>query len=166
MTTLDPAREMQALEALKASLSPMLADDPDFILDLAEGETNLLETLDALLAADAMDEWLIEGAKKAAAEVSFRADRFQKRRMARRTLIEQALMILEQRKLERPCATISLADRAPMAVIEDESALPSRFFVNEPSLDKKALKAALDAGEDVPGARLSNGSVSLTIRRR
>lgn len=163
---LDPDREMKALEALKAALAVEIANDPDFLLDLAEGQTSLLETLDALLEADAVDEGLLEGVTAAAARVADRKDRFAKRRAARRAIVEQALVILERNKLERPCATISLAARAPQLVITDESALPSKFFKSEPKLDKKALKEALDAGEDVPGATLSNGSQSLTIRRR
>lgn len=163
---LDPTREMQALEALKSALASEIANDPDFLLDLAEGETSLLEILDAMLEADAMDEGLIEGAAAAAASIAERKERFAKRRAARRVIIEQALVILERNKLERPCATISMANRAPQVIVTDESALPSKFFKSEPKLDKKALKEALDAGEQVPGATLSNGSQSLTIRRR
>jgi hypothetical protein len=157
---------MQALEALKAALALEIENDPDFLLDLAEGETSLLEILDAMLEADAMDEGLIDGAAVAAAKMADRKERFTKRRAARRVIIEQALVILERNKLERPCATVSMANRAPQVIVTDESALPSQFFKSVPTLDKKALKAALDAGEAVPGATLSNGSASLTIRRR
>lgn len=164
---LDPAREADALAALLSDYRDMIAGDPDFALDLAEGETNAFEVIDALLAADALDAELCDGAKKAIDTIEFRVERFGARIKARRAMIERFLLILEQKKLERPSATITLAERGPVCEIEDESAVPSKFFVaTAPKLDKKAVKAALDAGEDVPGARLSNGSISLTVRRK
>ena len=42
---------------------------------------------------------------------------------------------------------------------------PSGASKLEPKLDRAALKDAVMAGEDVPGAVKTNGTVSLTIRR-
>lgn len=165
-TYIDPEREITALTALKAAYGHECAADPDFVVDLAEGETSLLEAIDALAHADLLDEGLIAGVDAAAADLALRKQRFAARRQSRRAIIEQALLILEVSKLERPVATLSIARRAPSVVVVDESVIPSRFFAAEPKLDKRALKAALDAGEDIAGAHLSNGSMSLTIRRR
>lgn len=159
-------REMQALAALKEALAAECANDPEFVLSLAEGETDLIETIDALLAADALDDEMIDGADRAIKAIGYRKERFEGRKEVRRGLLERALLMLDQKKLERPAATLSLANRAPKAEIADESQIPARFFKSKPTLDRKAVKDALDAGEDVPGARLSNGTVSLTIRRK
>jgi Siphovirus Gp157 len=174
---LDPEREIEAFKVLKEAYAREVEADPDFAVDLAEGETNLLETLDAMAEADALDEGLIAGVKAAVETLRFRAERFEKRRVARRAIIEQALLILSAKKLERPCATFSLTKHPPQLVITDEAAIPARFWISgDPKLDRKELKAALDAAaaveegaeppEPIPGAELSNGSVSLTIRRR
>lgn len=185
---LDPIKEMDALAALKESLADLLADDPDMILDLAEGETSLFEVVDALLAADALDEGLIDGAENAKRAIGYRVERFKQRQETRRGLLERALLMLEQKKLERPSATISITNRKPKVEVEDESKVPSAYFVTpDPVLSKKLLNeavagildrqdaenaAAIAEGREAKmfempaGVRLSNGSVSLTIRRR
>lgn len=162
------AAEMRAFEAIKASLAAHhdLLDDPDLMLDLAEGETSFLETLDRVLAADLDDEGLIEGLKLMRDTVIARLHRIEERRKSRRVILEQALLALERRTLERPVATLSLSERAPGVEVEDESQIPARYFAMKPVLDRRALKAALEAGESVPGARLSGRLITLNMRRR
>lgn len=184
----DPIKEATALEALLADCRDMIATDPDLVLDLAESETNALEVVDALVLADGLDVELIKGAKEAKAIIDQRMQRFEARSERRRAILERFMLILEQKKLERPGATISLAERKPKVEIADESAIPSQFYrVPDPVLDKKALNehvagllakqdaeiaAAKAEGRDAEmyplpdGVRLTNGSVGLTIRRR
>ncbi|NDC57956.1 MAG: hypothetical protein EBZ50_03815 [Alphaproteobacteria bacterium] len=158
--------ELRAAEMLKASLADALALDPDLLLDTLEGETGILEIVDELLLAELADAAHVEALKDAKATLDARKQRFEARQATRRALIEQAMMLLERKKLERPTATLSLSERAPSVKVEDESAIPSKFFTTKPVLDLAAVKDAVKAGEDVPGAVLTNGSVSLTIRRR
>ena len=166
--TLDHAarNELQAAEKLKASLADALALDPDLLLDTMEGETSLLDIVDALLLSELADAAHVEALKEAKSTLDARKQRYEARQATRRALIEQAMMLLERKKLERPTATLSLSERAPTVKVEDESAIPSRFFTSKPVLDLVAVKDAVKSGEDVPGAILTNGSVSLTIRRR
>lgn len=160
------ADEIAAASALKASLADALAGDPDLLLDTIEGETGLLEIVDALLLADLHDAEMIEGLKRAKDTIDIRRKRFEARVALRRALIEQAMLIVEREKLERPTATLSLISRPPAVEVVEEADIPARFFKSKPVLDKDALKAALAAGEEVSGARMTNGSQSLTIRRR
>lgn len=182
------SKEAVALEALLADFRDMIADDPDLALDLAEGQTNAMEIIDALVVAESLDEELIAGAKKAKETIDTRIKRFQARIERRRAMIERFLLIMEQKKLERPAATISLANRKLSVEITDESALPSEFFTQPaPVVDKKKLNArvaelmaareaelaAAKAEGREPqlpalpdGVALGNGGVSLTIRRK
>lgn len=164
---IDPLKEAQAAAALIASLRQMgEGDDEALLVDTIEGETSLLEILDELLTQIATDQGLADGARKAAADVITRAERFEKRAEAARALIEQALMVAEVEKLERPAATLSLVRRAPKVEIAEESEIPAEFWkVGDPKLDRKALLDALKGGRDVPGACLSNSAPSLTIRK-
>lgn len=181
-------REAAALEALLADFRDMLAEDPDFALDLAEGQTNALEIIDALVIADGLDAELIAGAKVAKATIEHRVDRFKARIERRRAIIERFLLIMDQKKLERPAATLSLANRKVTVEVSDESAIPSQFFTTPaPVLDKKKLNEAVSAimaarDAEVAAARaenrepilpalpegvlLGNGGQSLTIRRK
>jgi Siphovirus Gp157 len=160
--------ELRAFEALKRGLEAYHAsgEDPELLFDLAEGSTSLIEALDLALAADLDDEALIEGLRSIKQSISARALRIEKRRQARRTILEQCLFLLERKKLERPAATLILAVRQPSLEVEDESVIPARYFAMKPALDRGALRAALEAGEHVEGARLSEGATTITIRRR
>lgn len=180
-------REAAALEALLADCRDLIAEDPDIVLDLAEGETNALELIDALLLADGFDADLIKGAKEAKAVIDARIRRFEGRVERRRAIIERFMLILDQPKLERPAATASLARRKISVEVADESAVPAEFFKTEVVLDKKklnervaAILAAREAEfakakaenrdpdvEPLPeGVVLGSGGFSLTVRRR
>jgi hypothetical protein len=141
-------------------------DDPDLMLVLAEGETDLLELLDRMLEADLNDDALIIGLKAQKDTLAVRLHRLQERRESRRSILEQALFLLERKSLERPVATLTLSNRPPALVVDEEAQIPARFFDLKPMLNKRLAKEALEAGEEVPGARLSNGCVTLTVRRR
>lgn len=164
MSYLDPIKEAQAVAALRESLGAAL-DDGETLVDVIEGETSLLEAIDKLLLTIAESDGLRDGALAAGRNILNRADRFTKRSEAARALIEQALMIAEVDKLERPSATLSLVRRGAKVELTQESDIPAEFWVTgDPKLDKKALAAALKDGRAVPGAVLSNQAPSLTIR--
>jgi hypothetical protein len=176
------------LEALLADFRDMIADDPDLALDLAEGQTNAMEIIDALILADGLDTELAAGAKTAKDIIDQRKKRFEVRIERRRAIIERFMLIMDQKKLERPGATISLAKRKLTIEVVDESALPSEFFTKpDPVVDKKKLNervaeimakrdAEIDAAKAegrepilpaLPdGVALGNGGVNLTVRRR
>jgi hypothetical protein len=68
-------------------------------------------------------------------------------------------------KIESPWFVLSVQKNPPAVEIIDERAIPD-FFRTEVvtvTLDKQALKEALKAGEEVPGARMVNGT-RLSIR--
>lgn len=69
-------------------------------------------------------------------------------------------------KIECPLFTISVRKNPPSVIVEDESMIPDNFLVvpdlPPPSPDKKAISAALKAGQDVPGCKLeSKQSISI-----
>jgi hypothetical protein len=162
---INPHNELRAAEILKASLGDLAKFDDQLLLDTIEGETSLFEMVDALLLADLADDALVDAVAKAKSTLDGRAKAIEARQISRRALLEQAMMVLEQKTLRRPTATLSLAERKPKVIVTDESEVPSRFFKTVPVLDKKAVTAAVEAGEEVPGTALSNATVSISIRR-
>lgn len=160
--------ELNVLQALKANLQVHHEelDDPEVMLCLADGETSLFELLDHLLEADLTDDALISALKLSKDTLAARLHRLEERKRSRRAILEQALLLLQQRRLERPTATIVLADRPPVLVVEEVAQIPTRFFDLKPVLNKTLAKQALEAGEEVPGAKLSSRSISLTVKRR
>jgi hypothetical protein len=100
-------------------------------------------------------------------DMKARANRFEKRIGIRRALIEQAMMIAEVNKVERPLATLSLTTRPASVVVTEEADIPSRFWKQgKPTLDKKAMGIALKDGEAIPGATLTTQAPTLTIRSK
>lgn len=160
--------ELRLLTALRSSITVHneVLDDPDLIMCVAESETSLFEVIDLMLEADMYDDGLIDGLKRQKDTMAVRLHRLQERRSSRRAILEQALLLLEQKTLERPTGTLSLSRRAPNLVVEEEAQIPARFFDLRPVLNRNALKEALGQGEVVAGARLTSGSITLTLRRR
>lgn len=145
-------------------------DDAEFREDTVEGETDIHGAIAQALAEIDEAEILIEGGKAKIEQIGTRVASEQKRVERVRALIERAMVTLELPTMRLPTATLSVAKRKPGLIVTDESAIPTRFYVQPPApppkLDKKALLEALNDNEAIPGASLDNGSVSLTVRRK
>lgn len=158
-------REVEAAKVLRDQIADLASGDKDFIRDTMEGETNLREMIAALVADDASDAALVEAAEGVVKKIKSRIDRIDARRETRRALIGSALTIAELKKLETPVGTVTVKAVAPKVVIIEEADIPASYFKPQPpKLDKKALGDALNAGTEVPGASLSNGSTTIQIR--
>ncbi|WJR66994.1 siphovirus Gp157 family protein [Neorhizobium sp. CSC1952] len=175
MTAVNAERTMLIqIEAAKNLLSGLrdqgIEDDAELVADTIEGETNLMEAIDAALSEIDECEILIAGLDEKIKAFDARKKAQKDRAERVRALIEQALVMTDQTSLKLPSATISLAKRAPGLVITNEADIPTRFWIEQerpaPKLDKKALAEALKANEEIPGATLDSGSLSLTVRRR
>ncbi|MDX1006711.1 hypothetical protein GOE08_07405 [Sinorhizobium medicae] len=164
-------RQTEAAKALLVDLRNQGAgDDTDLVADTIEGETNLMEAIEEAIAELDECDVLVTGLKAKGTEFEARRKAVEKRAERIRALIEQAMLATDQTSLKLPTATLSLTKRAPGLIVNSEADIPSRFFVEQerpaPKLDKKALAAAIKAGEQVPGANLDNGSISLSVRRK
>lgn len=162
---LDAKREAEAVKALRESIAALDGDDA-LLLDTIEGETGLFEIIDALLSRMSDNRAMVQGIEAEEARLYLRRKRFEDRIKDDRGLIEQAMMIADiQAKIERPLATLYLSRRAPAVVVETEADIPAEFWkAADPTLDKKALAAALKEGRAIPGATLTNQAPTLSIR--
>jgi hypothetical protein len=163
-------RQAEAAKRLLASLKESGdADDQEIVETAIEGETSLLEAIDEALAQIDECEVLITGLKAKEEAYADRRKVSEQRAERLRASIEQALIVTEQEKVTLPTATIFLSKRKPNIVIDNEADIPAAYWTIpkvEPKLDKKALKEALEAKEEIPGAHLDSGSVSISIRRK
>jgi formylmethanofuran dehydrogenase subunit A len=81
-----------------------------------------------------------------------------------RAAIEQAMVMADINTLSLPTKTLSVSQRAGKAIVHSEADIPSEFFDPQPpKLNKSKLTKAVKE-RTVPGASLSDGSISLTIR--
>ena len=164
----DMSKEIAAASALKEQLRSVLADaetDTILLTDMIEGETNLFETIDAILAQIGGDQAHIEGIEQFESKLSARKARIEKRVALMRAMLTNALEIVGERKFEQPLATLTLKAVAPKLVVTDEALIPAKYFVtSEPSLNKKAVADDIKSNITVPGAELDNGGATVQIR--
>lgn len=166
MSTHALSKEVAAANALKEALA-LETDDAEAIRDTIEGETNLHEAIAAVMAEIREDEMMATGIGVMIESLETRKKRLSDRIVFRRAAIERAMLIGEISSLTLPDATISLKRVPPKLEITDEARIPAKFWKpQDPKLDKAALKEALEDGEDVSGASLGNGGISLSVRRK
>lgn len=155
----------EAARALLANIRDVIGDDEEMALVAIEGETGLIEAISS--AVDRIAELTahmsaLELQTKALTE---RRSRFENQADRIKVAIQVAMGQAALRKLELPQATLSLRSVPQKAEITDEALIPSRFWKpQDPKLDRRAVLDALKAKENVPGAALSNGGETISIR--
>lgn len=152
----------QTIAALKLSY-PELVDDEEWWLATLESETDLTELLRKLERQRQEAACNSEALSQNIKDLKARQFRFDKRQEAMRALAMKLLYVADVEKLQLPEATYSMRAVPPSVVILDEEALPDAAcrFTRVP--DKTAIKSMLEIGS-VPGATLSNGGRTLSIR--
>jgi len=162
--------EAAAARDLLAALADAVAGDEDLAATAVEGETDFLEAAGAAVERIGEIEGLVEGIGAAAARLAERKARLSRQSERLRSALARGLEVAGIDRAETPCGTVSRR-RTPRKILEnDRSRIPPRFWVRPPEpaleIDRAALKRALEAGEDIPGAMLDNGGFSLAISRR
>jgi Siphovirus Gp157 len=155
----------EAAKCLLANIRDVIGDDEDMAATAVEGETTLVEAISGAVDRHQELEAFQEVLETQIKALSERRSRFEDQAARIKAAIHVAMGQGELRKLELPQATLSLRAVPAKAVILDEAILPAKFWkAQDPKLDKKAVLDALKAKEDVPGASLSNGGETISIR--
>jgi len=158
-------REAQAARDLIAKLKDIIGDDEDFAMDVIEGQTSLVEVVNSLIAQEGEDEAHIRAIQEYATKLSARALNINARIERRRNALLAAFQNAGVKSLRCPLGTVGIRPTPAKAIPTDESIIPDEFWKpRDPVLDKRALLAALKEGRTVPGATLSNGGVTISIR--
>ncbi len=168
MTDPTADRLRRAADAARDLIAAIRADydDEKLVHDMAEGETSIMEAIDAALSEIDDCEAIVAGCKAQADILLSRASKFDARKDRIRALIEQAMLIADLPSAKRPTATVTVKRTPPKPVIFDESLIPAIYFkAPPPVLDRAAVNAAAKDGASIPGVTMSNGGISLQIRR-
>jgi len=156
--------EITNLLAVLYETNPELKLDDEFKSDILEGSTDLLEIVDRLLYDLILTDSYIEGIKITRARIELREKKLKGRQEVIRRIIRRLLEAAEMRKITVSNGTASLTAKPQSVEIIDEGLLPENFFRIKKEPNKTLIGERLKAGEDVPGAQLSNGGETLTIR--
>lgn len=157
------------IDALKIQISllfdqnPELAEDEDLRADMLEGCTDLHDIMTKLVEKEREASEIVEAIKSRIDKIAERRARFKDRQQALRSVILSIMQRAELRKLELPEATISVAKTGRAVQVIDEDQIPDGFFKVKRELSKTLLKEALMTGEEVPGAVLDNGDITVRI---
>ena len=161
-------RDLDREAAAARDLLAHIASDGDDALsaDMVEGETGLYEAIETALAEMDEADAMVEGVTALMEKYEARRAALGRRKERLRSAIEQAMAVSGLPSIRLPAATLTIKDTPPKAIITDENLIPAEFWKpRDPSLDKAAINAAAKVG-DVPGVTMSNGGVSLQVRRK
>ena len=148
---------------------PELADDEVARLDTLEGATDIREVLIGLAKKYGLTEANIVAIQAYQEELigslALREKRYEARKDFLRALMSRLMDSAQLRKIELPIATLSFRNNQPRVVGDtDPNLLPDDLCNIKRTVDKKAVRAAIEAGRDVPGFVLSNAAPSLSVR--
>ena len=156
------------IESISAELTDMLGEDFDAetFWDSLDGETDILDIADRIIAHMQADAALAAAAKEQAATLAKRASRIASRDGAHKKALLMLLEASGQKKMERPAATVSRRAGSLSVQITDEASIPSQLCTVKTTTapDKAAIRKAIEAGETIPGAELVRGPDGVTVR--
>lgn len=147
----DMTKELAAAAALKHQLAEAFGEEPDLELlrDMVEGETGLDTAIDKVLEQMAVDVASVQGLERFETTMAARRKRISDRVDTMRSMLLNAMDILEEKSIERPIARLTKRPTAPKLLIVDEAEIPTRFFKQpDPELSKADVTAALKDRRD------------------
>lgn len=160
------AQDVKAQIAALIDQFPELNEDEELRLDTFEGETDLFAIVTRALDARQEAIGMAEGVKARMNDLATRKARFEKKSDAMKRLIQSLMVAAGQDKLMLPEASLSITAGRESVNVLDVEALPQGYYKTERKADKTAIKSAILAGEEIPGAELVLGDEGLTIRTK
>lgn len=129
---------------------------PEVIRDTLEGIEGDWEAKAEAVAAYIQNiEAAATSKAEAAKAMQARAKMLEKRADSLRQYLLLQFQFMGKTRIERPAFSLVLKNNPQSVVIDDEAALPAAYMVQPPAPppkpDKKAIGAAIKAGQEVPG---------------
>jgi len=159
---LDPKSIVDEITALLLA-NPELDEDEVLRADMIEGSTGAFEFLSTIVRKIGATQAIATGTAEYIGELQERKARLERREYSLRGLIAKVMNSAGLTKAELAEATVSIRAGVPRVVITNEHEIPREFLRIKTEPDKTKIKAAINAGEAVPGATLSNAEPTLAI---
>lgn len=169
MTQANPLLDIQLVELEIARLLeeyPEMAEDEELRADMIEGGTAAYDVLDRVLTRIRDAESDANAVADRIEYLSARQDAARHRGAVMRRLALRLMAAGDLKSIKLPEGTLSRVKGRESVSIEDESLVPAEYVREKItySPDKTALKAALLAGTQVPGASIVVGEETLQVR--
>ena len=143
---------------------PELMADGDLRADMIEGETDFNRVMSRLVRARKERQALADGVAGYVGELSARVARLNRGADVINGLMLDLMTHAGTGRVVLPEATISVTKGRTRLEVHTAADLPQGYVMMQPVPDNAAIRAALDAGDDIPGARLVTGEPGLTVR--
>jgi len=140
--------------------------DAEWFWDTLDGETDILDVVNAILKNKFQNAAGIKMNLNLAAEYKARAYDLETRDRSYNNQLMKIMEMTKQTKILSPLATVSKRKGVESIVITDEEKIPSQLCNVVTSPDKSAIKRLLQQGEMIDGAELTRGSETVSIRRK
>ena len=143
-----------------------VTDDQETFLDTLDGQTDALDVLDALMIERAKASAAEDAAKAVAGIFADRAKRQVEKQASLSRMMGKVLDAIGETKIQRPIGTISRTKARQSVEVYDGAEIPTQLLRTKITIepDTAAIKAQLEAGETVPGARFKTGEPGITVR--
>lgn len=145
---------------------PELAEDEDLRADVLEGETDAHRLVSVMVRRRREALALASAGKEIRSEQSERISRFERQADGYAALIKSLMLAADLPKIILPEATVSITKARTTVEITDENELPQGFVEIRRVPKKTEIKAALEAGDEIPGARLGLSEEGLMVRTK
>ena len=154
---------MREVNALMAEF-PQLADDEELMRDMLEGNTRFDRIMDRLLSDMRDNETLAEASSQRIGKIRARQTRLTHRAQFLRGLMHRLLTLTGLKSVALAEAKISVVNSPEKVIITDENAIPDEFMEITREPNKTAIKNAIKSGQIIPGATMSNGGTTISVR--
>lgn len=145
---------------------PELSEDGQLRADMLEGETSLHGLASKLVRIAKEREALANGIGAYINELHDRKRRELQGSDGARKLLKSLMQAADVDKLVLTEATVSITKPRVVVEINDLDAIPQGYAKFEKRADKAALKAAMEAGEEIPGAALTLSDDGIMVRTK
>lgn len=151
------------LEALNFLSDPEMDFDSDAVANTLEGLAFEVETKAINVAKFLRNmEATAEAIKKAESEMAKRRKALETRILWMKGYLKDSMEKTGINKIECPYFGLSIAKNPAALEIFDVDSIPAEYksqqIVYETVIDKAAIKSALSSGQNIPGAKLTNGT--------
>ncbi len=139
--------------------------DDETLTDTLEGLTDLHEIIAEVIRSALVDEAMVGGLKARILDMKARLERLDARAKKKKALVLGAMGEAEIKKLSQPDFTASVRKGQAGVDIVCEDEIPEAYWLPQPpKLDRLELRAALKAGNVIPGANLKPSHPTLSVR--
>lgn len=158
--------ERNYLEALDVFTDPDNEIDPQTVTDTLEAITGEFEQKAVAVAAFARQmEAEAEAIKQAEEKMAKRRKALEGRARWLKDYVKVGMEVIGTKKVSSPWFVLSIQKNPPAVDVFDPAAIPAEFqeVITEIKINRTAIKDAIGAGREIPGARITNGT-RLSIR--